>query len=104
MGKVKRKPLPTVMPAMCGSCPFREGSEYAELKKYLTEASMNESRICHSTGTGGIKGRTGKPAKLCRGSRDFQLELMFKLGVISAPTDAAWAEAWAKVLEERQKQ
>jgi len=77
---------------MCATCPFRPGSEHANLRPYLAAKSLSESRICHSTGTSAIAGRTGTPERTCRGSRDLQLEIMHRLGVIDAPTDQAWAE------------
>jgi hypothetical protein len=50
------------------------------------------SRICHSTGSNNaIHKRTGKPEQLCRGARDIQLQVLAGMGVISAPTDEAWA-------------
>lgn len=80
---------------MCATCPFRAGSPHADLADMLAASAINEaSRICHSTGTSAIYGRTGKKPLICRGSRDIQLRVMCALGVISAPTDAAWASAW----------
>ncbi len=76
---------------MCATCPFREGSKTAYLKETLTEASVRETRICHSTGSNNaFHKRTGISPHICRGSRDFQLQLFFKLGVIESPTDEAW--------------
>jgi hypothetical protein len=47
----------------------------------LTEASQ----ICHHPHL------HGKPeTHLCRGARDFQLQIFHRLGVIEAPTDKAW--------------
>jgi hypothetical protein len=85
----KREP---VMPKMCRTCPFRKGSPYAFLREDLTNSALTtSSRICHSTGSNNaINLRTGKEPKLCRGARDVQLEVFFKLGVIKAPTDEAW--------------
>ena len=74
----------------CATCPFLVGSKYAYLVANLSAASMQESRICHSTGTSAIMGRTGLPSFICRGSRDTQLHVMHALGVIAAPTDEAW--------------
>lgn len=63
---MKRIPI---MPAMCATCPFREGSPYADLAHDLTVSALTErSRICHSTGSNAINYRTGKPSKLCRGA------------------------------------
>jgi hypothetical protein len=81
-----------VMPESCASCPFRKGSKYAYLKEDLAKSATTvASRICHSTGTNNaINHRTGKPARICRGARDLQLEMFVAMGFISEPTDAAW--------------
>lgn len=86
--KIKNTP---VRKTMCASCPFRPGSKYACLASDLASSAIAEaSRICHSTGTNGLLGKTGKPAQLCRGARNVQLAVFCSLGVIEAPTDAAW--------------
>lgn len=77
---------------MCATCPWRKGSPYAYLKPYLDAASFRETRICHSTGSGNaINGRTGKPERACRGSRNVQLAFFVALGFLKEPTDEAWA-------------
>ncbi len=83
---------PPVCEVMCGTCPFREGSPYAELAPMLAASAMSEaSRVCHSTGgNNAIHRRTGKPARLCRGARDLQLKAFHAMGFIAAPTDDAW--------------
>lgn len=83
---------------MCDTCPFRKGSAYASLAPYLTEQALTATnRICHSTGRSAIKGRTGKPHLICRGTRDIQLSTFYALGVIEAPTDEAWNNALTKL-------
>lgn len=79
-----RRNLP-VCPVKCATCPFREGSPYADLAPMLTEKALFES------GRSAIHHRTGKPPALCRGARDMQLAMFFGLGFIEAPTDEAWA-------------
>lgn len=82
-----------VMSAMCGTCPFRDGSPYEFLRGHLTQSALTEaSRECHSTGSNGVNVRTGKKPKLCRGARDLQLQVFYRLGIIEAPTDEAWAK------------
>lgn len=88
--------LPPVCKTMCATCPFRPGSKYAHLADYLSEAALRESRFCHSTGSNALNQHTGKPEKICRGARDIQLKTMHVAGVIVAPTDEAWADAWNK--------
>lgn len=96
----KLTPLP-VMKTHCASCPFVPGSEFESLVPYLTECAMTSaSGICHCTGDSAIKGETGKPERICRGSRDIQLRAFCAMGVITAPTDEAWD---AKVEEINQR-
>lgn len=87
------KPLP-VLKAMCATCPFLEGSPYADLVPDLTASALTQaSRICHSTGANNaINKRTGKPPALCRGARDIQLKYYHSIRFIEEPTDAAWAK------------
>jgi hypothetical protein len=81
-----------VAPRMCATCPFRAGSPYAQLARDLADSALSAaSRICHSTGSNNaINRRTGRPAALCRGARDVQLQHFYRIGFLSAPTDAAW--------------
>lgn len=87
----KSKALP-VMPAMCGTCPFRVGSPYTYLSGDLGISALTDrSRICHSTGANNaINKRTGQKPKLCRGARNLQLQWFAAIGFIDEPTDAAW--------------
>jgi hypothetical protein len=79
--------------AMCATCPWRDGSPYAYLTAGLERSALGEaSRICHSTGSNNaINARTGRPAALCRGARNVQLNVLAAMGFLSAPTDDAWA-------------
>ena len=77
---------------MCQTCPWREGSPYANLKPDLAASALGQaSRICHSTGSNNaIHRRTGKPERICRGARDEQLNFFVAIKFLSEPTDAAW--------------
>lgn len=82
-----------IMPVMCGTCPFRPGSPYANLAEGLAESAIVQgSRVCHSTGKDNAinPGDTGKPSALCRGARDVQLAVYAAIGYIEAATDEAW--------------
>jgi hypothetical protein len=94
MGKTKKVKSMAVNETMCATCPFREGSPYQYLLHDLKHSALTQSsRICHSTGSNNaINRRTGKPAALCRGARDAQLQMFHKMGFLSEPTDAAWTE------------
>lgn len=91
------KRLP-VLAAMCGTCPFRDGSPYADLRESLSDSALqNASRICHSTGSNAINHRTGKKPRLCRGARDVQLRFFAAIKFIAAPTDEAWDSKCAEM-------
>jgi hypothetical protein len=52
----------------------------------LTEASP----ICHSTGPDALVETEERQPRICRGARNFQVQIFARLGMIAAPTDAAW--------------
>lgn len=81
-----------VQPEMCATCPFREGSPYANLAPELAVSALRDcSRVCHCTGRdNAIHRRTGKAPMLCRGARDVQLKYFANTGYIETPTDSAW--------------
>lgn len=85
-------PLPLTA-APCGSCPFGpngvEEVATSVKQRILTQASQT----CHSTGA--IHGR--RDTHLCRGARDFQLQILHRMGLLSAPTDDAWDEACVRL-------
>ena len=86
----RMKPLP-VMPGPCPTCPFRPGSKYADLAPMLAQAALESTRICHSTGgNNAINRRTGNPPAACAGARKVALEAIAGMGIIAAPTEAAW--------------
>lgn len=56
----------------------------------LTQAALESTRICHSTGSNAIHHRTGKPPAVCAGARAVALKTIANLGIIKAPTESAW--------------
>lgn len=92
-----------VQTVMCASCPFRDSPEALSVVRALLEQrALNEATpICHSTS--GIKGRALPKSKqlLCRGARNFQLNIFHRLGVIDAPTDESWERKWQECLTAR---
>lgn len=77
-----------VMQAQCPTCPFRRRGD-AHLRARIEGTVLTEaSQTCHTSGGFDIA-----DTALCRGARDFQLTIFHRLGVIEAPTDAAWAKA-----------
>jgi len=86
-----------VMLNKCVTCPFRTDESgrhpYPELtSKLMKQVICEASQICHHPR------QAGKPeTHLCRGARDYQLTIFHRLGVIPAPTDAAWQETFKKL-------
>lgn len=80
------------MPAKCKTCPFRKGG-FNELAPLVAHRCLIEaSQICHHHVLSGKRER-----HLCRGARDLQLRVFYRLGVLAAPTDDAWAKAKAAI-------
>lgn len=87
-----------VMRHKCHSCPFGPNGA-ADVRATVEARLLTVSQTCHSTGA--VKGKPD--THLCRGARDVQLKVMHRLGVISAPTDAAWRATWKKISSVKRK-
>lgn len=79
-----------VMRKQCATCPFRDGPngrpiDCGLVAKVQERVLTTGSQICHHPRT---KGK--KQTHLCRGARDFQLNVLYRVGFLEAPTDAAW--------------
>jgi hypothetical protein len=72
-----------VMQAQCATCPFRGESDVRAMveQRCLTQASQ----ICHAPRLHGKR-----ETHLCRGARNFQLTIFYRMGFLNAPTDACW--------------
>lgn len=77
-----------IMQSQCASCPFREGGDIALRNAVMARTTLNASQVCHHPRLHGKK-----ETHLCRGARNQQLTILFRLGLIEAETDAAFAEA-----------
>lgn len=87
--KPRRKKVLPVRGRMCKTCPFHAAG-WTHIQDLLKERALTEaSPICHSTGKS-LTRCEGK-AQICRGARNFQIEIFYRMGFLSAPTDAAWA-------------
>lgn len=84
-----------LMPDKCVTCPFRSEG-YDQVRENVQARSLQGvNQTCHHTGS-----IHGKPdTHLCRGARDFQLQIFAGMGVIDEPTDEAWDRARAKYLD-----
>lgn len=89
-----------VVKEQCSSCPFRpygEGigstemtaEEYYKKQATLTASALSDSsQFCHAPALVG-----GRQNQVCRGARDIQKQVFYRLGVLEAPTDEAWKKA-----------
>lgn len=90
-----------VMPQRCKSCPFNPGPNNfgAALRSRIEGQVLSEaSQTCHSTGS--INGE--RDTHLCRGARDYQLQIFHGLGFLDAPTDEAWDKKMKSILRQAQ--
>lgn len=82
----------SVMAAKCATCPFRDDTEDIWGKHGgETRARIQRQSFDRATQTCHHSGGVGNPdTHICRGARDFQLQIFFRMGILEAPTDAAW--------------
>jgi hypothetical protein len=77
------------MPKQCSTCVFKKlpNGDWLnpDLAHLVSDRLLQVSQICHHP-----RLHSKKEDHLCRGTRDRQIELMYRMGVIAAPTDAAW--------------
>jgi len=88
-----------IMEVQCATCPFRAGVEkkFRDVRRPTMEMVLkNGSRICHCTGKNGFHADTGQPEKLCRGARNFQLNVLSAIGFLEAATDNSGDRAIGK--------
>ena len=77
---MKHDPL-DVQPTKCETCPFRINNKQL-IAKITNKVLSSSNHICHNHDT-----------KICRGSRDLQIEVFHRLRVLEAPTDEAYKQA-----------
>jgi hypothetical protein len=87
-----------VQSSQCKSCIFREGSDVVsqerlvEIQQYLL---AGKTHLCHSPDQSKPKAKR-KNTHACKGARDWQLSMWYRLGYISAPTVDALQEELLK--------
>lgn len=86
-----------VMAAKCSTCPFREGSAFSELRASVESRLLQASQICHHPALSGKR-----ETHLCRGARDQQQQLLYRLGYLDEPTDEAWTRAELEARERKE--
>ena len=78
-----------VNPKKCKTCPFSNTRDRTLEAKVIERCMAQQtSQICHGT-----EGPHREPRSLCRGMRDLQLQIFFKMGYLSEATDEAWEGA-----------
>jgi hypothetical protein len=92
MKKIKNWP---VMQAKCPSCPFGPNGDIELRNRVMERTILQASQICHHPA---IHGK--KQTHLCRGARDEQLTILYRMGLLNEPTDAAFAETSKRYLGE----
>ncbi len=65
----------------CKSCPFNDDGYIPARERIKLTVLSEASHICHITNS-----------SLCRGSRDYQLVIFHRMGIIQEPTDKSWDE------------
>jgi hypothetical protein len=85
-----------VRQTMCRTCIFRRDGNQVDLRPgrldeiqaYLVKGTPH---VCHTPASGTPRGSAGDYH--CRGGRDWQLTMWYRMGLISAATDEALEEA-----------
>ena len=77
---MQHNPL-NVQPVKCKTCPWRIGNQEL-ISKITTKVLSQSNHICHNHDT-----------KICRGSRDVQIEIFHRVGILEEPTDEGYKKA-----------
>ncbi len=89
-----------VMPSKCATCPWRSDGgilgDQPELKTQLAIKTITDmSQYCHAPAFKGLPEN-----RICRGSRDYQINVFHGIGFLDEPTDECWAAKWNQVKTE----
>lgn len=79
--------LPPVQKQRCATCPFNENGDQLIKANVISRILTEASQLCHHVDN----------KLLCRGARDYQIEIYHRLGVLAEPTDKAWSEAYERI-------
>jgi hypothetical protein len=84
-----------VQPQKCKHCPWRSDGVLSDAPIDMDRLKLmvltSSNHLCHAPAlVGKVEDR------ICRGSRDYQIEFYHALGVLDEPTDDAWARALDK--------
>lgn len=64
----------------CKTCPFNDDGDLRIRGSVEERCLTKASQLCHGT----------NDTTLCKGARDFQLQIFYRLGWLPEPTQAAW--------------
>ena len=86
----------------CSSCPFRKNKQGRHRDERLVariqqDVITDASQVCHHPRLSGKAEHS-----LCRGARDFQLQIYFRMGFLEEPTDKCW-DSMRKMMQESKK-
>ena len=81
----------------CKTCPFKPNKHgYYQMPdvaaRAIEQCGFDRQQVCHGT-----EGPNRKATSLCRGHRDYLLQLFFRLGWIEAETDEAFEKAMTEL-------
>jgi hypothetical protein len=81
-----------VMETKCSTCPWRVDNgvlcEDVATKDCLKSSVLTvRNQLCHSPAWIGMP-----ETRICRGARDYQLQVFHRIGFLSEPTDQSWAD------------
>ncbi|MBE0438090.1 MAG: hypothetical protein IBX56_20105 [Methylomicrobium sp.] len=76
-----------VMKKKCSTCPFHEAhAGQVEIANMVRERCLTRaSQICHHP-----RLHDKEETHLCRGARDYQLQIFYRMGFLSKPADEEW--------------
>jgi hypothetical protein len=84
-----------VMAHRCSSCPFNDDGDMEVRNAVMGRTILRASQVCHHPRLYGKK-----ESMLCRGARDEQLTILYRLGMLDEPTDEAFRVASEKYARE----
>jgi len=82
--------------ACCATCPFKKNErghwqDSGLANTVIQRTLLKSQQLCHGSKGGGPDEKIDQEhTRLCRGARDYYLEIYHRLGMIDEPTDEAW--------------
>lgn len=71
----------------CKTCPFNDDGCISIRTRVQGQVLSTASQLCHGT----------ENKTLCRGARDFQIQIFFRMGFLREESDQAWEEKFAEI-------